>query len=216
MSQLEVHSKVFTLVFNVLETIATNHTTFLVALDQNAFHQLLLLCQRGLNCTLKPIISDSCVMLDKLFSLHVNNVLMAQQNRINPRGSAPQQLEWMTAHINKDQPLINSIIIQLINLIITTDGVHWFASKPLLPLIFISQKEFSFIQQLIVSSQAQDEQRASKVVQHFNGLMSDIKMNLESENREKFNSNATAFRAEVKQLLDLNTFYKAIIQYTKE
>jgi len=205
-------------VFNVLDVIASNHASFLVALDQNAFHQLLVMCHAGLLSTVKTIISDSCSTLDKIFSLHVSNLLLAQQNRVNPRSTTPQQLEWMQSHISKHQHFISTIMVQLINLIITTDGVHWFASKPLLTLVFISQKEFAYIQQLIISSQAGQPQddRATKIAQVFAGLMADIKMNLDTDNREKFTSNVTTFRSEIKPLLDLNAFYKAAVIFTKE
>jgi len=148
-------------------------------------------------------------------------MILAQQNRINPRTTiTPKQLESMGQHINNHQQLLSSIIIQLLNLIITTDGVHWFAAKPLLALIFISRKEFTFIQQLIINSQMTtsqpDDQRGNAIVKAFNGLMSDIQVNVESDNREKFTTNVTAFRSDMKQYLDLNSFYKAVIQFTKE
>jgi len=50
----------------------------------------------------------------------------------------------------------------------------------------------------------------------FTVLMGEIKMNIEVENREKFMGNVTSFRLEMKALIDLNSFYKVILQYTTE
>jgi len=212
---LEMYPKVFHLVYSVLDTLANNHTLFLLSLDSPLFGQLLRILLRGIQSPVKDIISESCATLDKLFTLHVSNLLLAQKSRLNQRTYSSQRIELMSNHITKFQNILNAILIQLLNLILTLDSVHWFVSKPMLAIIFVCQKDWAFIQQLVVSSQVGDEAK-KKVTESFNQLMGEIKMNLENENREKFTTNVTAFRVDMKNVIDLNAFYKVIVQYTSE
>eukprot|EP01125_Pyxidicula_operculata_P011681 TRINITY_DN3825_c0_g1_i1.p1 TRINITY_DN3825_c0_g1~~TRINITY_DN3825_c0_g1_i1.p1 ORF type:complete len:142 (+),score=51.38 TRINITY_DN3825_c0_g1_i1:81-506(+) len=141
---------------------------------------------------------------------------MAQQQRINLHSNKPQVLEIMSKHIAENLKLIQNILSQFINLSITVDGIQWSIAKPLLSLIIICQNEFKMVSQVIVSSQQGDEAKMKKVADAFTTLMSDIGMNLDSDNRDKFSTNVATFKGEMKTSLDMNTFYKAILQFSKD
>jgi len=213
---LEVYPKTSNLVFSVLSILASNHSSFLVSLDTGSFGKLLCILLRGIQSSSKEIVTKSCVAIEKLFSLHVSNLVLAQQHRLSPRSASPQQIEQMNNHILYHNNITNAILLQLINLAITSDGVSHL-SKPLLAMILLLGKNFQDIQQVIINSQSQqDKAKAGKVMLLFNQLMADVKSNLSSDNTEKFLCNLTFLHAEIQPLLDLNELYKAISRYTKE
>uniref|UniRef100_A0A6B2KX45 Exportin-7/Ran-binding protein 17 TPR repeats domain-containing protein n=1 Tax=Arcella intermedia TaxID=1963864 RepID=A0A6B2KX45_9EUKA len=224
---LEKYPKVFTLVFSVSETLTRDHCEFLISMDSNLFGKLLSLLLMGLQSKIKTVINSCCNSLDRLFSLHVGNAIsFQQQTQATPPGSPivkffaktqlHSQVERMTTHIANHQTLLHSILIQLINICITTEGIHWFAGKPLLALIILSQPEFTNIINVIVRSQSHDEAKAKKVSEICSHLMEGISPNLLNDNREKFTTNLTVFRNELKAIIDLNAFYKAVVGFTNE
>jgi len=135
---------------------------------------------------------------------------------LNARISA--ELERMQRHIDHPQnrQLLNAVLLQMFDLAVNVEGVYWSVSKPLLPIILISQNEFKQIQQIMIerfsllfslaprfsfsdrigiSSQASvDASKASHLNELFGELSRDVQMNLEPQNREKFTSNLTNFR----------------------
>jgi len=212
---LENYPKCFSLVFSVLATLSTNHSSFLITLEKAVFGKVLSLLLRGIQSPVKDIVTESCTALDKLFSLHASNLMLAQQNRLNARSATPRQIEMMSGHLVHNQRLVSGILVQMLILAVTHDNVAC-VSKPLLALILLFQNDFGKIKELVVSSQGFDEGRAMKVGSLFNQLMADIKMNLHSENQDKFLLNLTAFHTDIQNLLDMNEFYKVMFEYSKE
>jgi len=60
------------------------------------------------------------------------------------------------------------------------------------------------------------EAKQLKVKEIVTQLMEGISMNLSVDNQDKFMTNMSNFRTDLKSILDLNALYKAIIAYTAE
>ena len=67
-----------------------------------------------------------------------------------------------------------------------------------------------------LSQAAVSTDKARHLEQLFVDLTNDVQRNVDAVNRERFMTNLTNFRVDLKSFLDLNAFYKAIIHYTKE
>jgi len=123
----------------------------------------------------------------------------------------------MNVNIGMAQNILNALLIQLINLVITLDGVHWYLCKPLLALILLSQREFSITQELIINSQVGlGEVKQNKIKESVLQLMDGISLSLSTDNQDKFMTNMTNFRNDIKTTIDIHAFYRAIVSHTLE
>eukprot|EP01127_Copromyxa_protea_P017596 TRINITY_DN5388_c0_g1_i1.p1 TRINITY_DN5388_c0_g1~~TRINITY_DN5388_c0_g1_i1.p1 ORF type:complete len:1092 (-),score=154.28 TRINITY_DN5388_c0_g1_i1:102-3377(-) len=213
LEQLDMYPKVHEAVYQALNLITTNHSAYLIQLEPQQFGQVLRILLRGLQAEAKNSLTLPCAAIDALFSRHIKNLVLASQNR---RSVRIKELEPMAKHTASNQSLINALTIQLFNILLTMDQMHYTVSKPLLSLILMSQSDFSLIRNLMVKSQAHDESKANQLNQLFDVLMQDIQTNIESENRDKFTSNCSTFRAAVTAFIDLSALYKAIIAFNQE
>jgi len=213
LDQLEKFPKLFSLVYQTIGPVASNHQSMLVKLDSTLYGQFLGLLLRGLQTDIKSIITIACAALDKLFSRHIRNLVFATNQRSNPNN---QEVQPMSIHLERNQNILNFMMIQFINIILTIDNIHWTIAKPLLCLIIICQNDFKNIQQLLVASQAHDAQKSQQLQQAFALLMEEILPTLDESNREKFTGHVGVFKNSVTNFIDLGALYKTIVQFTKE
>jgi len=213
LDELDGFPKVYSLVFATIGPIAANHCNLLVRFETATYGKVLQLLARGLQSDIKSIITVACASFDKIFSRHIKNLMLASNSRPNPLAN---ELEPMALHLENHRHILNSVLIQFINIILTVDNIHWTVAKPLLSLIIISTNEFNKIQQLLISSQAHDPAKAQMMQLAFAHLMEEIQPNIEEANKERFTSQVGAFRTTVTAFIDLSAFYKTIIQFTNE
>eukprot|EP01126_Amoeba_proteus_P039627 TRINITY_DN4193_c0_g1_i12.p1 TRINITY_DN4193_c0_g1~~TRINITY_DN4193_c0_g1_i12.p1 ORF type:complete len:614 (-),score=122.64 TRINITY_DN4193_c0_g1_i12:191-2032(-) len=213
MDQLELYPKTNQAVHQALTLIITNHVTFVIHLETNAFGQVLRILLRGLQSETKTSLQLVAAAVDVFFSRYIKNMLLAKHKRHNSRVN---ELEPMTNLIKSHQSLVNQLTIQFFTLLLSMEAMHWCVGKPLLSLILLSEYDFKAICQLMVKSQAHDESKAMKLNQLFEVLMKDIQPNLENTNRDKFVTNCGTFKTQASTFLDLNSLYKAIIVHTHE
>lgn len=213
MRELEMYPKISSQIYTALEVV-TSHTEFVISLETTLFGQALRLLAKALYSNIPAIIAQACNSLDKLMSLHLSNLQKSQRQKI---GAHTQRfLDAGKTHVETHRQLLTSIIIQLFNLIITGENVQWTVSRPLLSLILLLPHEFEGVASLIMSSQSADPEKTLKMTEQFKFLTEGIQMNITSNNREKFLSRVTRFQKDVKEFIDLNSFFKHILQFTKE
>lgn len=156
LDQLERYQTVHELVYSALETMVANHAPFFISLEPDMFNQFLLILLRGLQTSnaSKTVITHCANAIEKLFSHHVQNLVRTTEGRASQ--IVNQEAERMNALINHPphRHKISVMMLQLFDLVVNFEGVYWAVSKPLLPLILLSQNEFKMIQELMIKRYA--------------------------------------------------------------
>eukprot|EP01128_Nolandella_sp_AFSM9_P000470 TRINITY_DN10626_c0_g1_i1.p1 TRINITY_DN10626_c0_g1~~TRINITY_DN10626_c0_g1_i1.p1 ORF type:complete len:325 (-),score=79.85 TRINITY_DN10626_c0_g1_i1:32-1006(-) len=218
LEELERYPKVQDLVYSSLETMVSNHAAFFIQLEPNMFYQLLVILLRGLQTkSSKTIITHCANAIDKLFGHHLLNMIRGKESRASKEVAL--EAERMNALINHPphRHKVSVMMLQLFDLVVNFEGVYWAVSKPLLPLILLSKNEFSFIQTLMIKSQAQvSEEKARALTDLFHQLTDGLETLVSEKMREKWTTNLTNFRINAKLFIDLNAFYKAVLQFSQE
>jgi hypothetical protein len=161
--------------------------------------RLIRLLKMGLRNDKSRIVSFCAVALDKLVS-HQLTVLVRRRR--------PAATPLMQESFQKE---LLMILFDVFDLLITDrDNIHWTLSKPFCSLIVLMPEALETLQRVIVSSQTGE--KAENLVAHFNKLMTGVERNVKPENRERFASNTTSFRADVRAYIDLDAMYRKIAE----
>ena len=78
---------------------------------------------------------------------------------------------------------------------------HWAVMRPMLSLMLASESSFISYKENLLSSQGPENQ--ALLNEAFNKLLSDVKPDLESSNRDRFTQKLTAFRVSARSFLTL-------------
>eukprot|EP01126_Amoeba_proteus_P053459 TRINITY_DN6514_c0_g1_i5.p1 TRINITY_DN6514_c0_g1~~TRINITY_DN6514_c0_g1_i5.p1 ORF type:complete len:661 (-),score=98.49 TRINITY_DN6514_c0_g1_i5:193-2175(-) len=220
--ELEMYPKISQQIFTVLETIVSQHTTFIIQADSNSFGTILKLLLRALHSTGKTgvasgntasmgtIITQSCDAIEKLLTLHFTNQTLAQKEHLS--ASSYKQLEHTTQHFKIHHNVLVSMLVQIIVLLVTTDTAQWALSRPLLPLMLLLPNDYETVAKNIIEGQKGEKRQ--KMADLFTHLTDGIQMTLTADNREKFLTNLIRLQKEIKEFVDLNAFYASNIQFS--
>ncbi|KAF9133775.1 Exportin 7 [Mortierella sp. 14UC] len=139
-------------------------------------------------------------------SINGATLAAAQQQRgsveLSKRLREQQQLEgahWLVEYVLTHKDVLNYLLVILFNVTVFENrNNHWSLSRPLLGLILLSRDFFAEYTSTFVQAQLPDRQEPlQKLV---NGLMEGIETNLTTANRDRFTTNANAFRRECSQM----------------
>lgn len=100
------------------------------------------------------IVTQSCNSLDKLVSLHISNLTVAQHQQQLP-AKIQGQLECVSLHFSTHHRTLVAILAQVLNLLVSNENGQgiWSLSRPLLSLMLLLPQEYEKIVQAIIGSQ---------------------------------------------------------------
>jgi len=175
--------------FALLDVLCSNHPASVLELDTPVYTQLVVSMQEGLKSLDSGICNQSCSALDHLISA------IYHQGRKDTAASRALQ-----RHIAEHPDLFPRILEYLLRVILFEECANqWSISRPMLGLILTHQKYFQDLKTNILNSQP--SYRRERLGNVFNKLMEDVQDNLEQKNRDKFTTNLTMFRHEVKSFV---------------
>lgn len=172
--------------FALLDVLCSNHPSSVLELETPIFTQLVLSMHEGLKSLDSAICTQSCSALDHLISA------IYHQGRKDTASSRALQ-----RHVSEHPDLFPRILEYLLRVILFEDCANqWSISRPMLGLILTHTKHFQDLKTNILNNQPL--YRRERLGNVFNKLMDDVQDNLEQKNRDKFTTNLTMFRHEVK------------------
>lgn len=161
--------------------------------------RLVRLLKSGLKNDKSRIVSFCAVAIDKLVSHQLTVLVRRRRPAPTPLIEPPYQKELLL------------ILFDVFDLLITDrDNIHWTLSKPFCSLIVLMPDALDTLQRVVVGSQSGE--KAENLVGHFAKLMAGVERNVKPENRERFVSNTTSFRADVRTYIDLDAMYRKIME----
>eukprot|EP00002_Diphylleia_rotans_P040206 TRINITY_DN9481_c0_g1_i1.p1 TRINITY_DN9481_c0_g1~~TRINITY_DN9481_c0_g1_i1.p1 ORF type:complete len:1063 (+),score=207.06 TRINITY_DN9481_c0_g1_i1:100-3288(+) len=171
--------------FNMMEHLAMNHPIFFFNLSPPTFAYFMNSMHDAIKSAEFTICSQSCTCIDHLLSYPMQHPKSYETN---------QKLQTlMAANASK----LNDIMGLLLGMALYEDGINqWTISRPLLTLIILSESSFETWKQYYVARQPSDRQQ--RLMEALGRLMTDVKPNIESSNRDQFTQNVIMVRQEVK------------------
>lgn len=217
------YPKLSTSVFGFIEIIFRNHIKTTLALDTSVFMQLMNAVHEGLQSSDAQISSMCANSIDHLATFYYensgkdkpevhnfNNVSWQDERllcmpfsdlhsdilRSSPVSPFPVQ------HLAAQPDLFSSLTATLFNLLLFGPPQnHWAVMRPMLSLMLASESSFTAYKDHLMSTQ--DSTNQTLLNEAFNKLLSDVKRNLESANRDRFTQKLTAFRVSTRGFLTL-------------
>eukprot|EP00026_Physarum_polycephalum_P001451 Phypoly_transcript_01453.p1 GENE.Phypoly_transcript_01453~~Phypoly_transcript_01453.p1 ORF type:complete len:1056 (-),score=108.05 Phypoly_transcript_01453:168-3335(-) len=175
--------------FSFLDVLCGNHPSSVMELETPVFTQLVISMQEGLKSLDTVICTQSCTALDHLIS-----AIYHQGRKDTPTSRALQK------HMATHPELFPRILEYLLRVILFEDCANQASiARPMLGLILTHTKYFQDLKNNIVASQP--VYRRERLGNVFHKLMDDVQDNLEQKNRDKFTTNMTMFRHEVKSFV---------------
>ncbi|GJJ68840.1 exportin-7 [Entomortierella parvispora] len=108
-------------------------------------------------------------------------------------------LHWLVEYVLSNKALMSHLFVVLFQVFAFENrNNHWSLSRPLLGLILLNREFYEEYSQNFVQNQLPD--RRDHVQVAVAGLMEGVEDNLTMQNRDRFTTNATAFRRECSQL----------------
>ncbi|KAF9967387.1 Exportin 7 [Mortierella alpina] len=108
-------------------------------------------------------------------------------------------LHWLVEFVLSSKDLLSYLFAALFQVITFENrSNHWSLSRPLLGLILLNREFFLEYTRIFVQAQLPDRQEPLQKA--IDGLMEGIEDNLTTVNRDRFTTNATAFRRECSQM----------------
>ncbi|KAG0306797.1 Exportin 7 [Linnemannia gamsii] len=106
---------------------------------------------------------------------------------------------WLVEYVLRNKDVMTYLLVVLFNVVVFENrNNHWALSRPLLGLILLNRDFFTEYTNTFVQAQLPDRQEPlQKLV---SGLMEGIETNLTTANRDRFTTNANAFRRECSQM----------------
>ncbi|KAF9095535.1 hypothetical protein BGX23_000390 [Mortierella sp. AD031] len=125
--------------------------------------------------------------------------LSGGNNLLSKRLREQQQQErthWLVEYVLTNKDIMGYLLVVLFRVTVFENrNNHWSLSRPLLGLILLNRDFFAEYTSRFVQGQLPDRQEALQKL-----LMEGIETNLSTTNRDRFTTNATAFRRECSQL----------------
>lgn len=93
--------------------------------------------------------------MDKLISLHISNLTVAQHQQQQLSAKVQLQLECVSRHFSTHHRTLVAILAQVLNLLISNENGQgiWSLSRPLLSLMLLLPQEYEKIVKAIIESQ---------------------------------------------------------------
>jgi len=206
-NELEAYPKQNMLAFALLENISKAQVTYYINLPTDAFLNVCKFIKSGLESKVKEIINSSCTTIEMIFNHHYENLISANNNRINDKKR--QEIDQMNQHLTENLQIIQIFFVDLFDLLITFNNVHWQVARPLIILIVLFPDIARTIQETIIQSQSDNQTRGKTVSELFIKLLSTVNNNLSKDTKDKFTATLASFRTEFTNVIDVSLFYKA-------
>ncbi|KAL7459902.1 hypothetical protein ACHAWC_011697 [Mediolabrus comicus] len=185
------YPKLSTSVFGFIEIIFRNHIKTTLALDTSVFMQLMNAVHEGLQSSDAQISSMCANSIDHLATFYYEN-----------SGKDKPEVHNFNNHLAAQPDLFSSLTATLFNLLLFGPPQnHWAVMRPMLSLMLASESSFTAYKDHLMSTQ--DSTNQTLLNEAFNKLLSDVKRNLESANRDRFTQKLTAFRVSTRGFLTL-------------
>eukprot|EP01127_Copromyxa_protea_P020943 TRINITY_DN7077_c0_g1_i1.p1 TRINITY_DN7077_c0_g1~~TRINITY_DN7077_c0_g1_i1.p1 ORF type:complete len:1109 (-),score=152.84 TRINITY_DN7077_c0_g1_i1:102-3401(-) len=209
-SHLKKYPKVYSEIFTLLDKIVYQHTLFVIKCDSQLFGRCLMMLLEALHSDISAIVTQACNSIDKLVSLHISNLTVAQHQQQQVPAKTQKQIECVTSHFTTHHRILVAILAQVLNLLVSNENGQgiWSLSRPLLSLMLLFPQDYEKIVKIIIESQP--DAKAEQMASAFTHLTDGIQTNITSDNREKFLTQVLKLHKQTKEFVDLNTFYKAI------
>mmetsp|Transcript_10850 Transcript_10850/g.16184 ORF Transcript_10850/g.16184 Transcript_10850/m.16184 type:complete len:1123 (-) Transcript_10850:312-3680(-) len=177
--------------YGFVEILFRNHITTIFALDTNVFMQLMLSVHEGLQSSEASISSQCASTVDHLATFHFNN-----------KNTDKLPMHNLNKHLSARPDLFSTLTTTLFNLLLFGAAQnHWAVMRPMLSLMLASESSFAAYRDHLLSTQTPENQ--TLLNEAFNKLLSDVKPDLESSNRDRFTQKLTAFRVATRGFLTL-------------
>eukprot|EP00814_Leptocylindrus_danicus_P009736 CAMPEP_0116009182 /NCGR_PEP_ID=MMETSP0321-20121206/3288_1 /TAXON_ID=163516 /ORGANISM="Leptocylindrus danicus var. danicus, Strain B650" /LENGTH=761 /DNA_ID=CAMNT_0003478111 /DNA_START=994 /DNA_END=3279 /DNA_ORIENTATION=+ len=177
--------------YGFVEILFRNHITTIFALDTNVFMQLMLSVHEGLQSSEASISSQCASTVDHLATFHFNN-----------KNTDKLPMHNLNKHLTARPDLFSTLTTTLFNLLLFGAAQnHWAVMRPMLSLMLASESSFAAYRDHLLSTQTPENQ--TLLNEAFNKLLSDVKPDLESSNRDRFTQKLTAFRVATRGFLTL-------------
>ncbi|KAM9979902.1 hypothetical protein ACTFIZ_006158 [Dictyostelium cf. discoideum] len=171
----------------MLEALCFGHTLSIIQLNQQYFIHIMKSLHRCLDSQDVTMSSSSCTSIEKIIT-----VCYYQLKKKNS-----QCLQAIHQNFFSNTNILYEIIDKIISIIIYEDNFNQFMfSKLLLTCIIFHQDTFTTLKQKYIHSF--NSQCPEKVEKAFVQLMENTLDNLETKNKDKFTSNVSIFRKEMK------------------
>lgn len=121
-----------------------------------------------------------------------------------------RELEIIAKQIQQNQNLINSFFLDMIDLLVTFNNVHYLISNSLLVMLLIFSDGAKVVQQILTSSQS-DQAKITTINTLFANLSNGVTEDLTSDNKETFSQNLAVFRGQLANTVDASGMLKAFI-----
>ncbi|CAF0733817.1 unnamed protein product, partial [Brachionus calyciflorus] len=207
-NNLRVYSKLSQTYYGLLETLTSDHMSFVSMLEPQVFLYLLSTISEGLSSIDSTISTSCCTALDHIITFLFKN--MSKQKR----GHQSHQIPLIQIYQQQPQ-VLQQILSTVINIIIFEDCKNqWSMSRPLLGLILLNEQYFDQWRNNLISSQAMEKREAAENT--FKSLMNGIERTLSVKNRDKFTQNIATFRRDLNECFKSNSTSTNVIQHQSQ
>ena len=120
-----------------------------------------------------------------------------------PKKKDPATGTLFANNISTLSDLFSSLLETLFKKVLFEDCQNqWTVSRPMLALILLNPQSFNKMKTELISMQG-NPQLQQQLIKDFDELMSEIQMNLDTSNRDKFTTHLNSFVMEVKKYIML-------------
>jgi exportin-7 len=196
MQNILAYRKVNYAYYGLLEIICGDHLSTLILCNSQTFLFFLKTIEEGLRSTDERIITQCSASLDHIFSFYYEEIVSSSMRSnlsaipvTKSKGECEDKMMSIKKSFNDHMSFLNSDMIsifltKLIELaIFETKHNQWSLSRPMLPLLLLSEDSICEIQFQIIKTQPKElQEQASKYLQV---LTTDNEKKLDSKNRDK-------------------------------
>jgi len=188
--ELTTYPKILSGYYSFIQVLCQHHIKYVALLDTGSFYKILHSIQEGITSIEESTTFPACcTALDNLsYSYYVN------RNKDNDIARGFNRI------LQEFPDMFFKLLSQLFQVLVYVDSTnHWSVSRTILNLILINPQRFSALTEEIINAQPIDKRATVK--EAFQVLMKNVDLNLLPDNRERFTSNLTAFRHQIKNLI---------------
>ncbi|CAJ1967772.1 unnamed protein product [Sphenostylis stenocarpa] len=177
--------KVAAAYFAFLDSLFSNHLSFVLSLDKTTFMHVVGTLESGLKDSSEKISSQSAYAIDNLATFYFTHVTVGE----SVNSLAAHNVAGLTSDCAE---LFSRILKTLFEVVIFEDrGNQWTLSRAILSMMLISEEMFTNVKAQILSSYPPDQHQRLSLC--FDKLMTDVSLSLDGKNRDKFTQNLTRF-----------------------
>jgi len=181
--------------FSLFEILFRNHTETLLALETPVFLQILKAQHDGITSLDTPLAAQCSNTIDHLASYYFKN------NK--PGSSNPKPgIVALNHHLNAEPSILSKIMATLFNqLLFGPIANQWSVTRPILSLMLASEQAFTEYKASLLATQSPENQQ--QLEEAFGKLLSELQLNLENTNRDRFTQKLAGFRLTVRSFLTM-------------